>query len=226
MQVEEVNVFIDKLIELAIAEDIGDGDHSSLACIPPHERGTAQLMMKQEGIVAGVALAERIYRRLDPTATVQLLIADGTQVGYGDIVFRVEATVHTLLQAERIVLNIMQRMSGIATQTNAYVQRCAGTKARVLDTRKTTPGMRVLDKMAVAIGGGMNHRMGLFDMIMLKDNHIDFAGGVGLPFVAPSTIWRRRGVRFPSRWKPARWTMCRPCYAWAVCSASCSTTLA
>ncbi len=178
MQVEDVNVFIDKLIELAIAEDIGDGDHSSLACIPPHERGTAQLMMKQEGIVAGVALAERIYRRLDPTATVQPLIADGTQVGYGDIVFRVEATVHTLLQAERIVLNIMQRMSGIATQTNAYVQRCAGTKARVLDTRKTTPGMRVLDKMAVAIGGGMNHRMGLFDMIMLKDNHIDFAGGV------------------------------------------------
>ncbi|MBQ9470087.1 MAG: carboxylating nicotinate-nucleotide diphosphorylase, partial [Bacteroidales bacterium] len=174
----DANKMIDSLIELAIAEDIGDGDHSSLACIPERAQGAAQLMMKQEGIVAGVALAERIYRRLDPQAHVRTLIPDGTAVRYGDVVFRVEANVRTLLQAERIVLNIMQRMSGIATQTNAYVRRCEGTRARVLDTRKTTPGMRVLDKMAVAIGGGANHRMGLFDMIMLKDNHIDFAGGI------------------------------------------------
>lgn len=169
---------IDSLIDLAIAEDIGDGDHSSLSCIPASAMGAAQLMMKQEGIIAGVKIAERIYHRLNGDSRVDILIADGAAVKYGDVVLRAEASVHTLLQAERIVLNIMQRMSGIATQTREYVKLCEGTKAQVLDTRKTTPGMRILDKMAVSIGGGTNHRMGLFDMIMLKDNHIDFAGGL------------------------------------------------
>lgn len=169
---------VDSLIELAILEDIGDGDHSSLACIPAEAQGAAQVMMKQEGIVAGVRIAQRVYSRLDSSSKVQVFIPDGTRVKYGDIILRVDASVRTLLQAERIVLNIMQRMSGIATQTDVYVKLCEGTKARVLDTRKTTPGMRIFDKMAVAIGGGTNHRMGLFDMIMLKDNHIDFAGGI------------------------------------------------
>lgn len=169
---------VDSLIELAILEDIGDGDHSSLACIPAEAQGAAQVMMKQEGIVAGVRIAQRVYSRLDSSSKVQVFIPDGTRVKYGDIILRVDASVCTLLQAERIVLNIMQRMSGIATQTDVYVKLCEGTKARVLDTRKTTPGMRIFDKMAVAIGGGTNHRMGLFDMIMLKDNHIDFAGGI------------------------------------------------
>lgn len=169
---------IDSLIDLAILEDIGDGDHSSLACIPADAQGAAQVMMKQDGIIAGVSIAQRIYHRLDKNSQVQVFIPDGTKVKYGDFILRADASVQTLLQAERIVLNIMQRMSGIATQTNVYVKLCDGTKARVLDTRKTTPGMRVFDKMAVAIGGGTNHRMGLFDMIMLKDNHIDFAGGI------------------------------------------------
>lgn len=174
----DTDKLIDQLIDLAIAEDLGDGDHSSLACIPAQAQGSAQLMMKQDGILAGVAVAQRIYQRLCPQAKLRARLTDGLRVNYGDVVFRVDAPVRTLLQAERIVLNIMQRMSGIATQTKRYVDECEGTKAKVLDTRKTTPGMRVLDKMAVKIGGGTNHRMGLYDLIMLKDNHIDFAGGI------------------------------------------------
>ncbi|MEW5846805.1 MAG: carboxylating nicotinate-nucleotide diphosphorylase [Bacteroidota bacterium] len=169
---------IDKLIDLAIAEDIGDGDHSSLSCIPINARGAVQLKMKQEGVIAGLQIAERIYKRIDNEIQVDFLKADGQLLQPGDVAFKAYGKVHTLLQAERIVLNVLQRMSGIATQTREYVRLCEGTKAKVLDTRKTTPGMRVLDKMAVAIGGGVNHRMGLFDMIMLKDNHIDFAGGI------------------------------------------------
>ncbi|BDX37145.1 nicotinate-nucleotide diphosphorylase (carboxylating) [Tenuifilaceae bacterium CYCD] len=170
--------FIDSLIDLAIAEDIGDGDHSSLSCIPSNAAGAVQLKMKQAGVLAGVEIARKIYHKLDPLVKLEIYKNDGLDLVAGDIVFRAEGKVHTLLQAERIVLNIMQRMSGVATQTKVYVKRCEGTNAKILDTRKTTPGMRVLDKMAVKIGGGHNHRMGLFDMIMLKDNHIDFAGGI------------------------------------------------
>ena len=170
--------FVDALIELAIREDIGDGDHSSLSCIPADARGRMKLLVKQDGIIAGVEIAERILRRLDPDVKFEKLIDDGTPVKVGDIVFYVEGRVISLLQAERILLNVMQRMSGVATQTAVYVKALEGTKTKVLDTRKTTPGMRVLDKMAVKFGGGENHRMGLFDMIILKDNHIDFAGGI------------------------------------------------
>lgn len=169
---------IDRLIDLAIAEDLGDGDHSSLSCIPYDAVGAVQLMMKQEGVIAGLRVAERIYKRIDGSISINFLKSDGELLQSGDIAFRAYGRVHALLQAERIVLNVLQRMSGVATQTREYVKLCEGTKAKVLDTRKTTPGMRVLDKMAVAIGGGLNHRMGLFDMIMLKDNHIDFAGGI------------------------------------------------
>lgn len=170
--------FINSLIDLAIAEDIGDGDHSSLSCIPLNASGAVQLKMKQAGVLAGVEIARMVYHKLDSTILFEPYKTDGQELSIGNIVFRAEGNTHTLLQAERIVLNIMQRMSGIATQTKEYVRQCEGTKARILDTRKTTPGMRVFDKMAVKIGGGCNHRMGLFDMIMLKDNHIDFAGGI------------------------------------------------
>jgi nicotinate-nucleotide pyrophosphorylase (carboxylating) len=173
-----VDNLINQLIDLAIAEDIGDGDHSSLSCIPSDAMGKVQLMVKQQGIIAGVEIAEKIYRRLDPNVEFERLIVDGTPVSPGDLVFYASGKTHSLLQSERIVLNMMQRMSGIATQTNRYVKKIEGTKAKILDTRKTTPGMRVFDKLAVRIGGGENHRMGLFDMIMLKDNHIDFAGGI------------------------------------------------
>ena len=170
--------FVRNLIELAIAEDIGDGDHTSLSTIPADKRGRMQLLVKQTGIVAGVEIAEMVFQRLDPTVRFEKQIGDGTPVRVGDIVFYVEGRVITLLQAERLVLNIMQRMSGVATQTAEYVRLIEGTGTTLIDTRKTTPGMRVLDKMAVKIGGGGNHRMGLFDMILLKDNHIDFSGGV------------------------------------------------
>lgn len=173
-----VDNLIDRLIDLAIAEDIGDGDHSSLSCIPSEATGKVQLKVKQLGIIAGVDIAKHIYSRIDPSIKFELLIKDGTLVNHGDIVFAASGRDRTLLQSERIVLNVMQRMSGIATQTNRYVKMVEGTKAKILDTRKTTPGMRVFDKLAVRIGGGENHRMGLFDMIMLKDNHVDFAGGI------------------------------------------------
>lgn len=170
--------FVEELIELAIREDIGDGDHTSLASIPAQERGRMKLLVKQEGVIAGIEVAEKVFRRLDPEVKFDRRIEDGTRVRPGDVAFYVEGSVRTLLQSERIILNIMQRMSGVATQTAVYVARLDGLHTRVLDTRKTTPGMRVLDKMAVKLGGGENHRMGLFDMILLKDNHIDFAGGI------------------------------------------------
>jgi nicotinate-nucleotide pyrophosphorylase (carboxylating) len=168
----------DRLIDIAIAEDIGDGDHSSLSCIPCTAMGEVKLLIKDIGILAGVEIAERIYKKIDPSVELQTILYDGSPVNYGDIGFMAFGKVHSLLQAERIVLNVMQRMSGIATQTNIYVKRIEGTNAKILDTRKTTPGMRVFDKLAVKIGGGYNHRMGLYDMIMLKDNHVDFAGGI------------------------------------------------
>ena len=170
--------YVEELIELAIKEDIGDGDHTSLATLPVDETGRMKLIAKQDGIVAGVEVAQMVFSRLDPQMRIDVRIADGSRVVAGDIVFYVEGCMIPLLQAERIVLNIMQRMSGVATQTARYVEAVAGTRCRILDTRKTTPGMRVLDKIAVSLGGGVNHRMGLFDMILLKDNHIDFAGGI------------------------------------------------
>ena len=170
--------FVEELIELAIKEDIGDGDHTSLCCIPAEERGRMRLLCKQEGIIAGIEVAQMVLNRLDPEMKFEQLLEDGTRVKVGDVAFYVSGRLQSLLQAERILLNIMQRMSGVATQTAVYADRLEGLKTKVLDTRKTTPGMRVLDKMAVKIGGGENHRIGLFDMILLKDNHIDFAGGV------------------------------------------------
>lgn len=170
--------FVDDLIELAIREDIGDGDHSSLSCIPHDERGRMKLLVKQEGILAGVEVAQRVLKRLDLEVKFEQLLEDGARIKPGDIAFYVEGRLISLLQAERILLNIMQRMSGVATQTAIYVKELEGLKTKVLDTRKTTPGMRVLDKMAVKLGGGENHRIGLFDMVILKDNHIDFAGGI------------------------------------------------
>ncbi|MFR9651423.1 MAG: carboxylating nicotinate-nucleotide diphosphorylase [Rikenellaceae bacterium] len=175
----EYKPFVDELIELAIREDIGDGDHTSLCCIPEQEQGKMQLLCKQEGVIAGIEIAELILTRLDPEMKFEQILTDGDRVKSGDVAFYVSGRLRSLLQAERILLNIMQRMSGVATETSRYVKQLEGLHTRVLDTRKTTPGMRVLDKMAVKIGGGDNHRMGLFDMILLKDNHIDFAGGVG-----------------------------------------------
>ena len=165
-------------LESAITEDVGDGDHSSLACIPDTAIGVVQLLVKEEGILAGVDIAHLIFKRLDSTIKFEKFIEDGTKIKVGDIAFRVEGKVLTLLQSERLVLNVMQRMSGIATKTNEYVKLLEGTNTRILDTRKTTPGLRLLEKAAVKIGGGVNHRIGLYDMVMLKDNHIDFAGGI------------------------------------------------
>lgn len=177
MKVEYIP-YVNDLIELAVAEDIGDGDHTSLSSIPVGERGKMQLLVKENGIIAGIEVAKMVFKRLDPEMIFDQKIADGTKVKVGDVAFYVEGKLHTLLQSERIILNIMQRMSGVATQTSVYVKELEGLKTKVLDTRKTTPGMRVLEKMAVELGGGKNHRIGLFDMILLKDNHIDFAGGV------------------------------------------------
>lgn len=175
---EEYIPFVEELIGLAIREDIGDGDHTSLASIPAGARGRMKLLVKESGVMAGVEVAEMVFRRLDPGVSMETLIPDGTAVEAGDIAFYVEGKERSLLQAERVVLNIMQRMTGVATETARYVKLIEGTGCRILDTRKTTPGNRVLDKMAVKLGGGENHRMGLFDMILLKDNHIDFAGGI------------------------------------------------
>lgn len=169
---------IDQLISLSFAEDIGDGDHTTLSCIPDSAIGKSRLIIKEEGIIAGVEMAREIFHRFDPTMKMEVYINDGAHVKPGDIAFVVEGKVQSLLQTERLMLNVMQRMSGIATITNEYVKLLEGTKCRVLDTRKTTPGMRIMEKDAVRIGGGCNHRIGLFDMILLKDNHIDFAGGI------------------------------------------------
>lgn len=167
-----------QIIDVAIREDIGDGDHSSMACIPEGAIGKMQLLVKETGIIAGVEVAQHTFGRIDPFVKFKKLIADGTLVNPGDIVFTVEGKVHSLLKSERLILNMMQRMSGIATVTRTYADRLNGLKTKVLDTRKTTPCVRMLEKEAVLIGGGVNHRMGLYDMIMLKDNHIDFAGGI------------------------------------------------
>ena len=173
-----VNELEDRLIDLAFAEDIGDGDHTTLCCIPEDAMGKSHLLIKEDGILAGVEVAKRVFARFDNTMKEEVLMQDGTRVHKGDVAMVVTGKVRSLLQTERLMLNIMQRMSGIATRTNRYVERLKGTNTHVLDTRKTTPGMRILEKQAVKIGGGMNHRIGLFDMILLKDNHVDFAGGI------------------------------------------------
>ena len=169
---------IDELIDLAFAEDIGDGDHTTLCCIPDTAMGKSRLLIKEPGILAGVEIARKIFYRFDPDLKMTVYIEDGTAVKPGDVAFVVEGRVQSLLQTERLMLNVMQRMSGIATMTHRYVKKLEGLHTRILDTRKTTPGMRMLEKEAVKIGGGVNHRIGLFDMILLKDNHVDFAGGI------------------------------------------------
>lgn len=173
-----VDELIDSLIDLAFAEDIGDGDHTTLCCIPADAMGKSRLLIKEAGVLAGVEVAKEIFHRFDPTMKVEVLIEDGIEVNPGDVAMVVEGKIQSLLQTERLMLNVMQRMSGIATMTRRYVKQLEGTRTRVLDTRKTTPGLRMLEKAAVKIGGGVNHRIGLFDMILLKDNHVDFAGGI------------------------------------------------
>ncbi|MBO5059209.1 MAG: carboxylating nicotinate-nucleotide diphosphorylase [Prevotella sp.] len=173
-----VDELVDQLIDLSFAEDIGDGDHTTLCCIPADAMGRSQLLIKEDGILAGVEIAKEVFRRFDPEMKVEVLMGDGSRVKKGDVAMVVSGKIQSLLQTERLMLNIMQRMSGIATMTDKYVKLLEGTGTRVLDTRKTTPGMRMLEKQAVKIGGGCNHRIGLFDMILLKDNHVDFSGGI------------------------------------------------
>lgn len=168
----------EQLIKLWFAEDIGDGDHTTLSCIPATANGKSQLIVKEKGVLAGVEIARQVFHAFDPGLKMTVYIEDGAEVKPGDIAFVVEGRIQSLLQTERLMLNIMQRMSGVATRTRTYVKALEGTKTRVLDTRKTTPGLRLLEKEAVKIGGGVNHRIGLYDMILLKDNHVDFAGGI------------------------------------------------
>ncbi|MEG1838699.1 MAG: carboxylating nicotinate-nucleotide diphosphorylase [Bacteroides sp.] len=188
-----MNNLIDRLIDLAFAEDIGDGDHTTLSCIPATEMGKSKLLIKEAGVLAGVEIAKEIFHRFDPSMKVEVFINDGQEVKPGDVAMIVEGKVQSLLQTERLMLNVMQRMSGIATMTRRYVKQLEGTHTRVLDTRKTTPGMRMLEKAAVKIGGGVNHRIGLFDMILLKDNHVDFAGGIDKAITRAKEYCRAKG---------------------------------
>lgn len=171
-------ITIEQIIKNALAEDIGDGDHSSLACVPADQNYCAQLLIKQTGVLAGMAVAQKVFLMVDPTLKIETYLKDGDNVTVGNIAFKVCGNPQSILAAERLVLNFMQRMSGIATTTNQYALRIADLKTKVLDTRKTSPGLRLTEKMAVEIGGGENHRFGLYDMVMLKDNHIDYAGGI------------------------------------------------
>ncbi len=177
-------IIVDLFIKNAIAEDIGDGDHTSLSTIPTGTQGKAKLIIKDHGILAGVELAVEIFNQIDSTLKVEVFIVDGTLVNYGEIAFTVQGATHSILLAERLVLNCMQRMSGVATTTNRIVQLLKPFKTKVLDTRKTTPGLRYLEKWAVKIGGGVNHRIGLYDMILIKDNHVDYAGGITNAIIA------------------------------------------
>ncbi len=195
---------IDRVIEEALAEDIVDfegriatGDHTSLACIPTPKDGRAHLLCKAEGVLAGVSLAEQIFKKVDESLTFEKLLADGAHIQKGDIAFRVYGEVKSILRAERVVLNFMQRMSGIATTTSQYVEQIAGTNSRILDTRKTAPTLRYFEKWAVRIGGGLNHRFGLYDMILLKDNHIDFCGGIEKALLAVKNYQQKNGLKLP-----------------------------
>ncbi|MDD3080023.1 MAG: carboxylating nicotinate-nucleotide diphosphorylase [Paludibacter sp.] len=183
----------EQLIKLWFAEDIGDGDHTTLSCIPDSARGKSQLIIKENGVLAGVRVAREIFRAFDPELKMTVFIEDGADVKVGDVAFVVEGKIQSLLQTERLMLNVMQRMSGIATRTRQYVKQLEGTKTHVLDTRKTTPGLRLLEKEAVKIGGGVNHRIGLFDMILLKDNHVDFAGGIDKAILRARGYCREKG---------------------------------
>jgi len=183
----------EQLISLWFAEDIGDGDHTTLSCIPASAMGKSQLIVKENGVLAGVEVAREIFRAFDPELKMTVFITDGAEVKAGDVAFVVEGKVQSLLQTERLMLNIMQRMSGVATHTREYVKALEGTKTRVLDTRKTTPGLRLLEKEAVKIGGGVNHRIGLYDMILLKDNHVDFAGGIDKAILRAQNYLKEKG---------------------------------
>ena len=184
---------IERLIDLSFAEDIGDGDHTTLSSIPEDAMGENILIIKEDGVLAGVEMAKRIFAHFDKELAVEVLIEDGAEVKKGDVAMRVAGKVRSLLQTERLMLNVMQRMSGIATMTRKYVKQLEGTNTRVLDTRKTTPGMRIMEKEAVKIGGGVNHRIGLFDMILLKDNHVDFAGGIKQAIERAKEYCREKG---------------------------------
>ena len=184
---------IDDLLTLAFAEDVGDGDHTTLSTIPAEARGKQRLIIKEPGILAGVEMARKVFEKFDPELKMTVFLTDGTAVKPGDVAFEVEGSVRSLLQTERTKLNIMQRMSGIATTTHRYQQELEGLKAKVIDTRKTEPGMRLLDKEAVKLGGGGNHRIGLFDMILIKDNHVDFAGGIQKAVDAAKDYCKRTG---------------------------------
>ena len=184
---------LDRLIAQTLAEDLGDGDHSALACIPADAMGSAKLLVKEPGILAGVELAERIFKAVDPRFELEVFLKDGSSITYGEVAFVVRGPSQKLLSTERLVLNFMQRLSGVATQTNEYVKAIEGTNTKVLDTRKTTPGLRYLEKWAVTVGGGYNHRIGLFDMIMLKDNHNDFAGGIAQAIEKTQAYLKRTG---------------------------------
>ncbi len=188
-----MNDLIDRLIDLAFAEDIGDGDHTTLSCIPATAMGKSKLLIKEAGVLAGMEIAKEVFHRFDPEMKVEVFINDGTEVKPGDVAMVVEGKIQSLLQTERLMLNVMQRMSGLATMTRKYVKQLEGTHCRVLDTRKTTPGMRMLEKAAVKIGGGVNHRIGLFDMILLKDNHVDFAGGIDKAITRAKEYCKEKG---------------------------------
>ena len=191
---EQFEKEIEIIIKNAIREDVGDGDHSSLACIPKEATGKAKLLVKDQGILAGVEFAKKVFEYVDPAMKMEILLKDGEPVKRGDIAFYVEGSSQSILKAERLVLNAMQRMSAIATKTSEFVQKLEGTKTRILDTRKTTPGIRALEKWAVKIGGGENHRFALYDMIMLKDNHIDFAGGITKAIEKTKAYLRENGL--------------------------------
>ncbi|MEQ6122747.1 carboxylating nicotinate-nucleotide diphosphorylase [Pseudotenacibaculum sp. MALMAid0570] len=191
---EQFEKELELIITNAIREDIGEGDHTSLSCIPKEAQGKAKLLVKDTGIIAGVEFAKKVFHHVDPELEVETLINDGSSVKYGDIVFFVSGRSQSILQAERIVLNAMQRMSAIATKTWFFVDLLKGTKTRVLDTRKTTPGIRALEKWAVTIGGGVNHRFALYDMMMIKDNHIDFAGGVSQAITKAEEYLREKNI--------------------------------
>ncbi|RZJ80351.1 MAG: carboxylating nicotinate-nucleotide diphosphorylase [Flavobacterium sp.] len=184
---------VDLFIKNAIAEDVGDGDHTSLATISKNTQGKAKLIVKEDGVLAGVELALEIFNQIDANLKVNVSIADGAKVNYGDIAFTVEGSTHSILLAERLVLNCMQRMSGIATKTNRIVELLKPYQTKVLDTRKTTPGLRYLEKWAVKIGGGVNHRIGLYDMILIKDNHVDYAGGISNAIKAANNYLKKTG---------------------------------
>jgi len=191
---EQFEKEIEFIIKNAIREDVGDGDHSSLACIPASARGKAKLLVKDQGIIAGVAFAKRVFEYVDPSLSIDVKIDDGRKISKGDIVLYVEGSSQSILKAERLVLNAMQRMSAIATKTLTFVEKLEGTGTKILDTRKTTPGIRALEKWAVKIGGGENHRFALYDMVMLKDNHIDFAGGITKAINQTKEYLRKEGL--------------------------------